>query len=109
LILVGHALSLTRRAALPVRPAVEDGPALGADEVREAGRLATLVAQAALEGRSEPFAPARVLEDPGLREERRSVAHVLPVAAVELGDPVAVGVEVEARDRPLHGLSSTRR
>jgi hypothetical protein len=95
-----------------VRAAVEDGSAIGADEVREAGRLAAiaiLVAQAAVEGRSEPFAPTRVLEDPGLREERRSVAHVLPMAAVELGDPIAVGVEVEARDRPLHGLSSTRR
>jgi hypothetical protein len=37
------------------------------------------------------------------------VAHVPPVAAGELGDPVSVVVEVEADDRPLHGLCSTRR
>jgi hypothetical protein len=37
------------------------------------------------------------------------VAHVPAMAAGELGDPLALCVLVETDDRPLHGLSSTRR
>jgi hypothetical protein len=89
--------------------AVEDDAAPGAHEVGEAGRLAALVAKAALERRPEPLLTAQVLEDPRLREERRPVPHVPLVAAVELGDPLAFSVLVEADDRPLHSSSSTRR
>jgi hypothetical protein len=37
------------------------------------------------------------------------VADVPAVAARELGEPLAFVVLVEADDRPLHGVSSTRR
>jgi hypothetical protein len=49
--------------------------------------------------------PALGLEHPRPGEERRPVAHVLPVAAGELGDPLALRVELEADDRALHGFS----
>src|SRR5262245_15787056 len=49
----------------------------------------------------------RVAAGPCLRprpqKERRIVSNVLAVAAVELGDPVARGVEMVSRDRPVHG------
>ena len=90
-----------------MRVAVEDGAAVGADEVGEARRLAALVAEPAPERCPDPSAPALVLEHPGLGEERGPVAHMPFVAAGELGDPLAVLVLVEADDRPLHRLSST--
>jgi hypothetical protein len=85
-----------------VRAAVQDDAALGADELREAGRLAALVAEAAVDRRADPLAAALRLEHPRLREERRPVPHVALVAAPELGDPLALVVVVEADDRPLH-------
>ena len=91
-----------------MRAAVEDDAAVGADVVREAGRLAALVAEAALERRADPLLTALRVEHPWLREERRAVPHVPPVAATELGDPLALAVLVEADDRSLHILSSTR-
>ena len=86
-----------------MRTAVEDDAAVGADEVGEARGLAALVAQAAVERRPDPLVPALGVEHPGLGEERRPVAHVPLVAAVELGDPLALLVLTEAEDRPLHG------
>jgi hypothetical protein len=89
-----------------VRAAVEDDAAVGADEVREAGRLTALVTEAAVERRPEPLAAAFGVEHPRFRKERRAVAHVPLVAAGELGDPFALVVLVQAYDRPLHRRSS---
>jgi len=91
-----------------VRAAFEDDAALRTDEMGEARGLAALVAEAALERRADPFLAALRLEHPRLREERRPVAHVLPVAADELRDPVALVVLVEARDRSSHLLTVPR-
>jgi hypothetical protein len=88
---------------------VHDDAAVRADEIREASRLAALVAEAALEPRPDSLVAALRVEHPHLRKERRPVAHVLAVTASELGDPLALIVLVEADDRPLHGRSSTRR
>jgi len=86
-----------------VRAAVENDAAVRADEMRETRRLPALVAEAAVERRADSsLAPAR-LEHPRLGEERRPVAHMLLMAADELGDPLALVVLVEADDRPLHG------
>ena len=92
-----------------MRAAVQDDAAIRADEVREARGLAALLAEAALERRPDPLAAALVVQHPRFREERRPVAHVPLVAARELRDPLTPRVLVEADDRPLHGLSSTRR
>jgi hypothetical protein len=89
-----------------MRAAVEDDSAAWADQVREARRLAALVAEAAVERRPDPLAAALGLEHPPLREERRPVAHMPLVAAGELRDPLALVVLVEADDRPLHRRSS---
>ena len=92
--------------------AVEDDAAVWTDEVCEAGRFAArfgsrhvLVAEAALEGRTQALLPSPGLEHPGPGVERRLVAHVLPVAAGELGDPLALCVQMEADDRALHPVS----
>src|SRR5262245_14807678 len=72
--------------------------------MRETRWLAALVAEETVERRADSiFAPLR-LQHPRLGEERRSMAHVLPMAAGELGDPLALFILVEADDRPLHGL-----
>jgi hypothetical protein len=95
-----------------VRAAVEDDAAVWADEACEAGRLAArfgsrhvLVAEAALEGRTQALLPSLGLQDPRPGVERRLVAHVLPVAASELGDPLALRVQMKADDRALHPVS----
>jgi hypothetical protein len=49
--------------------------------------------------------PTLLFEDPGADVKRRLVAHVLMMAASELGDPFALCVEVEADDRSLHPVS----
>ena len=67
----------------------------------EAGRLAALFAQPAAERRSESLAPALGVEDPRSLVEGRLMADVLPMAAGELGDPVAALVLVIAEDRAL--------
>lgn len=97
------------RAAGAVGAPVEDDAAFGADEVREARRLAArsslgriLRAEAALERRPEPFPPALRVGDPFAYLERRVVAHVASMAAVELGDPVAAVVLVVPDDGALH-------
>ena len=92
-----------------MRAAVEDRSAVGADEVCEARRLAALIAEAAVQRRPDAVLASARLQDPRLGEERRPVADVPAVAARELGEPLAFVVLVEADDRPLHGLSSTRR
>ena len=96
-----------------MRPAVEDDTAVETEDVREARRLPALVgtrsalrlgprAQAALEQRSEALVPSLGVDDPGSKLERRLVAHVPLVAALELGDPVADVILVETDDRSLH-------
>jgi hypothetical protein len=96
-----------------VRTAVEDDTAVWTNEVCEAGRLPArfgrrrrrghiLVAEAALERRAEVLSPTLGLQDPRSEVERRLVAHVLLMAARELGDPLALCVQMEAEDRPLH-------
>ena len=93
--------------------AVEDDAAVGTEDVREARRLAArlgrsrgcrhvLGAEAAIERRTEPFSPTLLFDDPRPQLERRLVAHVLLMAARELGDPVAALVLVIADDRTLH-------
>jgi hypothetical protein len=91
-------------AACAVRAAVESDAAVRADEMCEARCLADLVAEATVERRADSLLALLWLEHPRLGEERRPVAHVLLMAAGELGDPLALFVLVEADDRPLHGL-----
>ena len=98
-------------AAGAVGAPVEDDAAIRADEVREARRLAARSslrriqrAEAALEQRADPSFSALGVDDPFTHLERRVVAHVALMAAVELGDPVAVVVLVEADDRALHSV-----
>lgn len=83
--------------------AVENDAAVRADEMCETRRFAALVAGAALERRADSFLAPLWLEHPRPREERRPVAHVLLMAADELGDPLALVVPMEADNRPLHG------
>jgi hypothetical protein len=78
---------------------------LPASFARRRRRGHVLGAEAALERRAEVFSPTRGLEDPGSFEERRPVPHVLPMAAGELGDPLALRVLVEADDCALHQVS----
>jgi hypothetical protein len=66
-------------------------------------------AQPAFEERAEPITAAFFFENPRARLERRPVAHVPPVSALELGHPVAVLVLVVADDRPLHDYAQGRR
>ena len=89
-----------------MRAAVEHDAAVGTDEVREARRLAALGAEGAVERRPDPFAARFGVEHPRLGEERRVVTHVPLVAAGKRRDPLALGVLVEADDRPLHRRSS---
>ena len=84
--------------------AVEGDATIGTDEVCEARRLSArlAIAERTFERRSEPFSPPFFLDDPRAYLERRFVAHVLPMAARELGDPVSDLVLVEPDDRALH-------
>jgi hypothetical protein len=91
-----------------VRTTVEHDPAVGAKAVGEARRFAALLADPALERSAEVLLPALGVQHPGSGEERRLVADVLAMAAGELGDPLAVGVEPETDDRALHRLSVRR-
>ena len=111
-----HADSRFGRAAGAVRGAVEHDAAGLTDEVCEAGRLSAdlggrrgyghvLLAEAAAERGAEALSPALGLEHPRPRVERRLVAHVLPMAAIELGDPIALRVELEADDLAFHAAS----
>jgi hypothetical protein len=84
-----------------MRAAVEDGAAVGTQQVRETGGLAALFAEPAAERCPEPFATAVGLEDPRPLVERRLMTDVLLVAAGELRDPVAALVLVVADDRAL--------
>ena len=88
-----------------MRASVEDDAAIGAHERCEAGRFAShLLAEGALERRSELLSPAFRLQDPGPQIEGRLMTHVLLVSAGELGYPVAVFVLVVADDRLLHAV-----
>src|SRR5579883_2872108 len=71
-------------------------------KTREAiGRLAT-IAFAALERRAEHgIAPLR-RRHPGPADPRGIVTHVLVVSAVELGDPVVLGIAAVTDDLALH-------
>jgi hypothetical protein len=97
-------------AAGAVRTAVEDDAAVGASEVRQAGRFPArsrghghvLVAEPALERRADVLLPAFGLEDPRAQLERRLVPDMLSMAARELSNPFALRVELEADDRALH-------
>lgn len=60
------------------------------------------VAEAAIEGLTESSAPALGVENPRPKLKRGPVADVALVAAVELGDPVALLVLVVADDRTFH-------
>jgi hypothetical protein len=62
----------------------------------------TLFAEPAAKRRPESFSPALGLEDPRLLVEGRLMAHVLLMAAGELGDPVAAQVLVVPDDRAFH-------
>jgi hypothetical protein len=99
-----------------VRTAVEDDAAVWTEEVCEAGSLPArvecprrrrhvLVAEAAFQWRSNPLVTILGLENPWPELERRLVAHVLLMAARELGDPVALCVQVETDNRTLHAVS----
>lgn len=99
-----------------MRPAVEDDPAVWTEEVCEAGRLPAcfgrpgrrgqfLVAKATFERRSKALSPTLDVQDPWSEVERRLVAHVLPMAAGELDNPLALCVQMEADDRTLHPVS----
>lgn len=101
-----------------MRAAVEDDAALRAEQVRVAGGLPArlggrcarghvLVAEAAIERRPESSSPAFRLDDPRPELKGRLVAHMLPVAAGELGDPVAASVPVITDDRAPHRIQSS--
>jgi len=91
-----------------VRAAVEHDAAVRADQRGETGRLAALLCtETAVERRAEVLPPTRGVQDPRLWEERRIVADVTAVAAGELGDPLALRVELEADDGALHRLQGT--
>ena len=47
--------------------------------------------------------PAFRREHPRAREERRLMAHMLPMTAGQVGDPVAVLIQVVPDDRLVHG------
>jgi hypothetical protein len=63
------------------------------------------VAEGAVELRSDPTGPLRLVEDPWPVLEGRLMADVLVVQTRQLGDPVAVLVLMEPDDGPLHALS----
>jgi hypothetical protein len=100
-----------------VGTAVEDDTAVWTEEVCQAGRLPTrlggqsrcsrhvLVAEPAFERRSKVLSPTLGLYDPRSEMERRLVADVLTMPAVELGEPLALIVETKADDRALHTVS----
>jgi hypothetical protein len=103
-------------AAGAVRTAVENDAAVWTEQVCEAGRLPTrfrqrcrrghvLVAEAAFKRRSKMLSPALGFQDPWSEVERRLVAHVLLMATGELGNPLALCVEMKADDRTLHARS----
>ena len=93
-----------------------DSPAVGADQVGPAGRIAArrwgpgpgtvLVAGTALEGRAEPLRPPLLGKDPGTLAPGRLVPNVLAVAAVHDGHPVPCPVPFEAHDGALHGYGA---
>ena len=82
--------------------AVEDRAAVGADEVCEARSLSALLAQRAVAERPDARRALRLRKDPRADLKRRAVTDMLVVPAVELGDPLAVRVLMEAADGPLH-------
>jgi len=90
---------------------VEDGTALGADEVGVAGGVPAVVgrfgvAERAVERRADALHPPGRVVDPGPIEEGGAVPHVLAVLAREQGDPVALLVLLPSDDRTLHPRSS---
>ena len=93
-----------------MRAAVENDTAVGTEHPCEAGRLPArcLVAETAIEGFAESIPPAFGIENPGSQLERRPVAHVAPMAAVELRHPIAQLVLVVPDDRALHAASVRR-
>ena len=99
-----------------MRTAVEDDAAVWTEKVCEARRLPArfgsrrrhghgLVAEAALERRTEALSPTLRLQDPRPHVERRLMAHVLLMAAGEVGDPLALGVQMEADNGAFHSVS----
>src|ERR687884_428414 len=68
----------------------------------DACRLLLFVTLFAVEFEAEAGGAALFGEHPFARDERRVVAHVLRVAAVEQGAPVALVVAVVADDAPPH-------
>jgi hypothetical protein len=87
-----------------VRAAIEDDAAIWAQLVGEARGLPArvLLAEPALERRSEPLSPTLRIEHPWPLLKRRPVPHVPLVAAGELGDPVAALVLVVTDDCAFH-------
>lgn len=56
----------------------------------------------AVEQAADPALPPIGVEHPGGDAKRRPMTHVAPMAAVELGHPLALLVLVEPDDSPLH-------
>ncbi len=89
-------------------PTGEHRPALGADQVEPARRLAAFVlglvdvAERAVERRADAPVAGSVVGHPLAELKRRPVPDVLGVPAGEPGDPVAARIPVEAGDRSLH-------
>jgi hypothetical protein len=103
-------------AAGAVRTAVDDDAAVWTEKGCEAGRLSArfgrgrrrghvLVAEAALERRAEASSPIFGLQYPRSKVERRLVTYVPLMAAGELGDPLALCVQMEPDERALHSVS----
>jgi len=100
------------------RAVTTDGAALGTHAFGEAGRVPALaeriiaflaVAPRALKWLAEPAAAALLAHDPGALLPGWPVTDVLPVAALEKGNPVPVLVLLETDHGPSHRVSSPDR
>jgi hypothetical protein len=88
-----------------VRP-VEDHTAFGTNEMREAGGFPAVVTERTLARRLQARRSSRSRENPRARLERWTVTDVLIMAAVELGDPVALSILMKATDLSQHACRS---
>ena len=77
-------------------------PAIRAQPVGPLHPIAAHAVELAAEHRRAPF----LGRHPRPHRQRRPVTHVLTMAAVEIRNPVAMLVEMETRDRALHGLTN---
>ena len=73
----------------------------GSGQTEALWKLGT-IAERAIERRSDLRRSTLDMDDPRSELERRLVAYVLVVPARQFGDPVALLVEVEPRDRSFH-------